>query len=236
MPAGSEMRATSDEDDAFGPCTTSRTKRPAKAPTALATRDSLKAANAPIAGSALSKHAQEVKWQVGMPCASVGGSAKPACTGASASGHSFAAASGHSGALSRYSSSNASRASAHTPSMDAPRGWVQQTPCGYWVGSVFIPCAWLTDKFDETRLDEAMMWTRYYSRIIMAAIPIFILFISYLASISETCRCVRCARMHEARRLAGPSGHSSRAGTRLLCFGTHIRSLLAKSRPNLAAR
>lgn len=76
------------------------------------------------------------------------------------------------------------------PSDAAPEGWLQKTPCGYWVGSVFIPRAWLTDKFQEDRLDPAMLWTFYFSRILTATIPIVITFVALIVSVSKKgCEC-----------------------------------------------
>jgi hypothetical protein len=76
------------------------------------------------------------------------------------------------------------------PSQEAPEGWLQKTPCGYWVGPVFIPRAWLTDKFPEERLDQSVLWTFYYSRLIMAAIPVLVVFIAFIVSASvPTCKC-----------------------------------------------
>lgn len=76
------------------------------------------------------------------------------------------------------------------PSQEAPEGWLQKTPCGYWVGPVFIPRAWLTDKFPEARLDQSVLWTFYYSRLIMAAIPLLVVFIAFIVSVSvPTCKC-----------------------------------------------
>ena len=76
------------------------------------------------------------------------------------------------------------------PSEATPEGWLQKTPSGYWVGSVFIPRAWLTDKFHEGRLDPAMLWTFYFSRILTAVIPILITFIALIVSVSKKgCEC-----------------------------------------------
>jgi hypothetical protein len=73
---------------------------------------------------------------------------------------------------------------------DPPEGWLQKTPNGFWVGSVFIPKAWLTDKFHEGRLDQAMLWTMYFSRVLTAAIPIAITFVALVVSVSKKgCEC-----------------------------------------------
>jgi hypothetical protein len=83
------------------------------------------------------------------------------------------------------------------PSTDPPEGWLQKTPCGYWVGSVFIPRAWLTDKFHEARLDQAMLWTMYFSRALTAAIPIAITFVALVVSVSKKgCECVAACSNH----------------------------------------
>ena len=95
------------------------------------------------------------------------------------------------GGFTRFSSnSHASHSSHKIASIESPTGWLQKTACGYWVGSVFIPCAWLTDKFARERLDQAMLWTFYYSRLIMLGVPIALLFVSWLVSVSrDECRC-----------------------------------------------
>ena len=135
----------------------------------------------------------------------------------------------HSNQLARESCASSAPSSTTADSIHArPRGWLQRTQHGFWAGPVFMPNAWLTDKFDETRLPHAMAWSFYTSRLLTVSIPIVIMFISFIVSVADSnCRCahpqVDCAAA--ARKLM------SRRVSSITCFshGNHHSCTEARS-------
>ena len=73
---------------------------------------------------------------------------------------------------------------------EEPTRLLGETQNGFFVGQYFIPKAWMTDKCRKERLPQFQMWNMYYSRILMALIPIILLFIAFIFSASQpSCRC-----------------------------------------------
>jgi len=67
------------------------------------------------------------------------------------------------------------------------------TTHGYFFGNVFVPRAWTVDKAKAGRLEPYLRWTFVYSRVLIVAVPLVALMLSFILSgrVGKKCTCVR---------------------------------------------